>query len=105
MPICMCMPYGLVTGTCVHSSTARGRLSKNSHSPVVLCVLSSILLPSGHACRGWRWSAAGRRMEFKKCFLPACKKNDISTQERIRLAMCTLSLLISCYGNKMQTGT
>lgn len=40
-----CACYGLVTGTCLHSSTARGRLSKNSLNPTGACVLSSILFP------------------------------------------------------------
>lgn len=40
-----CECYGLVTGTCLHSSKARGRLSKNSSNPTGVCVLSSIPSP------------------------------------------------------------
>lgn len=40
-----CEAHGLVTGTCLHSSTARGRLSKNSPNPTGVCVLPSILSP------------------------------------------------------------
>lgn len=65
VPVCLCMRYGLDTGTCVHSSTARGRISKNRLHPTGVCVLSSIF---SALWRGWRWSAAGRRMGFKKLF-------------------------------------
>lgn len=58
-----CMCYGLVTGTCLHSSTARGRLSQNSPNPTGACVFClPSPLPSGLAWRGWRWRAAGRRL-------------------------------------------
>lgn len=40
-----CKGYGLVTGTCPHSSTARGHLSKNSRNPASVFVLPSILSP------------------------------------------------------------
>lgn len=40
-----CECYGLVTGTCLHSSTARGRLSKNSSNPTGVCVLPSLPSP------------------------------------------------------------
>ena len=41
MRVCVC--YGLVTGTCLHCGTARGRLSKNNLNPRGERVLSSIL--------------------------------------------------------------
>ncbi len=43
--VCMCVCYGLVTGTCLHSSAARGRLSKNNLNLMGVCALSAILFP------------------------------------------------------------
>lgn len=84
VPVCLCMRYGLDTGTCVHSSTARGHISKNRLNPTGVCVLSSIFSALWPRLEGLEVESCWTEDGVREIVSPACKKN---TQHHIRPTM------------------